>query len=394
MKLKWTHENTVRTVSNAIVVVIGILLYFTILNLDKLADVLRQGISLISPFIWGFAFSYILSRPMKYIEKKWFSFLDKYNNPKLKRGICVITVMAIALLIIGALFAVLIPQLIKSIQQLIENIPYYAVTLEELVKSAMEKLWFSDEVMDNLIKSWDKYISEAVTLVSTWAPAVFDFSKRLTVSVANAIIGIVIAVYLLYSKERFFAQLKKFLHAVLPAQKVDSAVELAHSSNKVFSDFITGKLIDSLIIGILCFIGCQILRMPYALLISVIVGVTNVIPFFGPIIGAIPCGFIVLIVDPKKALWFVLFIIALQQFDGNILGPKILGNSIGMSAFWVMFAILVGGGLFGFIGMFIGVPTFAVIYSLVRNAVEKSLKNKGLPTDTEDYASDNHKIPF
>ncbi len=394
MKIKRTHESTVHTISNVIVAASAVVLYFTILNLDKLWDVLKQGISLLSPFIWGFVFAYILSRPMKHIEDKWLSFMDKYNKPKLKRTVSVISVILIALLVISALVSILIPQLIKSIRQLVDNIPYYSATLEVFAKEWMHRLSISDDVLNSIIQSWDDYFGELVRLISEWAPAVFDFSKRLTISVANAIIGIVIAVYLLFSRERFFAQLKKFLSAVISPEKLNAATELAHSSNQVFSDFITGKLIDSLIIGILCFIGCCILRIPYALLISVIIGVTNVIPFFGPIIGAVPCAFIVLIVDPKKALWFIIFIIALQQFDGNVLGPKILGNTIGMSAFWVMFAILVGGGLFGFIGMFIGVPAFAVIYSLVRGAVEKALKKRGLPVNTEDYASEHHKIPF
>ena len=169
-------------------------------------------------------------------------------------------------------------------------------------------------------------------------------------------------------------------------------IELSDHSNKTFKGFLSGKLLDSLIIAIICFVCMNIFNMPYTLLVSFIIGMTNIVPVFGPFIGAIPSVIIIFITSPIKALWFILFVFLLQQFDGNILGPKILGNSTGLSAFWVMFAILLGNGLFGFIGMIIGVPAFAVIYSIVRGAVEINLEKKGMPTETKDYASSDQQI--
>lgn len=190
---------------------------------------------------------------------------------------------------------------------------------------------------------------------------------------------------MLFGKETFAAQIKKMLYAGMQVERANMVLHITRKSNEIFGGFIIGKIIDSAIIGVLCFIGITILDMPYILLVSVIVGVTNVIPFFGPYIGAIPSTILIALADPLKGLYFLIFIIALQQLDGNVIGPKILGNSTGLSAFWVVFSILLGGGLFGFIGMIIGVPTFAVIYYIVKMVVEEKLKKKKLPPDTEHY---------
>jgi len=173
---------------------------------------------------------------------------------------------------------------------------------------------------------------------------------------------------------------------------VKKLISITHTSNRIFTGFISGKILDSLIIGVLCFIGMSIFNLPMAMLVSVIVGVTNVIPYFGPFIGAIPGALIVFLVDPIKAFWFMLFILALQQFDGNILGPYILGDSIGLPAFWVIFAILVFGSIFGVLGMFIGVPTFAVIYSIIKMWIESRLEKKGMPLSLHEYASEEHPL--
>lgn len=203
--------------------------------------------------------------------------------------------------------------------------------------------------------------------------------------VFNFLVGCIVSVYMLFGKETFAAQIKKMLYAGMQVERANMVLHITRKSNEIFGGFIIGKIIDSAIIGVLCFIGITILDMPYILLVSVIVGVTNVIPFFGPYIGAIPSTILIALADPLKGLYFLIFIIALQQLDGNVIGPKILGNSTGLSAFWVVFSILLGGGLFGFIGMIIGVPTFAVIYYIVKMVVEEKLKKKKLPPDTEHY---------
>jgi predicted PurR-regulated permease PerM len=204
-------------------------------------------------------------------------------------------------------------------------------------------------------------------------------------SLLNFIIGIIISIYLLVDKERFIAQAKKVLYAFLTRERANNFINNLRYSDKIFGGFISGKIIDSLIIGVLCYIGMLVLRLPYSVLIAVLVGITNIIPYFGPFIGAIPSAFFILMIDPKKCLVFVIFILILQQFDGNILGPKILGDSTGLNSFWVIFSITVFSGLFGILGMFIGVPVFAVIYAAFKTLINKRLEIKHMPVETSYY---------
>ena len=204
-------------------------------------------------------------------------------------------------------------------------------------------------------------------------------------SIWNIILGIIISVYLLMDKEKFFALGKKVVTSLLNEKHTTIVLDLANRTNLTFGRFIGGKIVDSAIIGVLTFIILAIFKMPYVLLISVIIGVTNIIPFFGPFIGAIPSAIIILFVSPIQALWFLVIILVIQQVDGNIIGPKILGDSIGISAFWILFSILVAGKLFGLVGMIIGVPMFALIYSVIKDIIEARLRYKGLPTETEKY---------
>ena len=208
--------------------------------------------------------------------------------------------------------------------------------------------------------------------------------------VKNTLIGIIVMLYLLNIKDTLTAQSKKIIYSLFPLPAANEIIEKWRYIHKVFGGFIIGKLVDSLIIGILTFVWLSIIKMPYTVLISVIVGVTNIIPFFGPFIGAIPSALLVLLVSPKKCLWFLLSILVIQQLDGNIIGPKILGNSTGISSFWVLFSILFFGGVLGPVGMIIGVPTFAVIYRLTAEWVNKRLKKKELSTITDDYGVLDH----
>jgi len=201
----------------------------------------------------------------------------------------------------------------------------------------------------------------------------------------DALIALIITVYLLVRKDTFAAQSKKIVYSILPTKKADFIVDETRNAYRILSGFIIGKIIDSLIIGLICFVGTTAFGFPYPSLISTVVGVTNVIPFFGPFIGAIPCFFLILLVNPMQSLYFALFILALQQFDGNILGPKILGESTGLDAFWVLFSILLFGGLFGFTGMVLGVPVFAMIYSILNRLVRNGLTRRGLPLETDLY---------
>ena len=274
------------------------------------------------------------------------------------------------LFIIVALFNMMIPELYKSIRDMIMNVPSQ---MNRFIRELSE-MNTENSTIGNIVES---VMKEATTFVQNWMRTdllgrINDFMSGLTVGVLNfmreimnILIGLIVSVYVLFSKEKFSKQSKKITYAIFKPSNANMILHLTIKSNEIFGGFIIGKIIDSAIIGVLCFAGLSILNMPYAMLVSVIVGVTNVIPFFGPYIGAIPSAILILLAEPKMGIYFIIFIIALQQFDGNVLGPKILGDSTGLSAFWVVFSILIGGGLFGVPGMILGVPTFAVVYYIV-----------------------------
>ena len=201
----------------------------------------------------------------------------------------------------------------------------------------------------------------------------------------NLIIGYIIAIYILVDKEKFKAQSKKLLYTLFDYDRINIILENTRYTDKVFGGFFAGKLLDSLIIGIICFICMIIMGMPYSLIVSVIVGVTNIIPYFGPFIGAIPSAFLIFLVDPGKCLMFIVFIFVLQQIDGNIIGPNIFGSKTGLSSFWVLFSLLIFGGLFGMVGMLLGVPLFSILYSFINGVLKRRLKEKKLPEDSKDY---------
>ena len=291
---------------------------------------------------------------------------------------------------VAALFNLLIPELYVSIRNLVFTLPRQIGNALDTLNEAR----LDDSTTGTFIKT---ALEEGTDMFMNWMRTDLldktnELMSNLTVGVINVLseifnilIGVIVSIYILFSKELFVRQTKKAVYAIFSADHANMILHLTTKSNEIFGGFIIGKIIDSAIIGVLCFFGLSLLNMPYVMLVSVIVGVTNVIPFFGPYIGAVPSTILILLSDPMKGLYFVIFILLLQQFDGNILGPKILGNSTGLSAFWVIVAILLGGGLFGFVGMVMGVPTFAVLYYIAEMLVDNRLKRKKLPTDTGCY---------
>lgn len=352
---------------------------------------------MISPVLYGIAFAYLMNPVMKLVERLLTNWLSKSNLPertvkKLSRGLGITAAAIVLVAVVYAVIASIVPEVISSVDDLVNNkLNDYYLKLTSWVENFVAqndtlKQWYAankDKIdIFGAIKTWfetvnvPKFFTDAIGTV-------FGFAK----SLLNILIGFVVAIYMLISKERFQAQAKKITVAMFKPQRADRMMELARRTNAIFGGFIVGKIIDSLIIGVLCYIGMLILRSPYAMLISVFVGITNIIPFFGPLIG-IACGtFLILLASPIKALTFLIFGVVLQQVDGNIIGPRILGDRLGVSDFWILVSITVFGGLFGFIGMLLGVPVFALIYSLVGDAVNNSLQKKAQPTDTDCYYS-------
>lgn len=394
MKIKLNSNIAKRTISNIIVVSVGIILFFIIKNLGGIFNKVGEVIKLLMPFIYGFAMAYLLAIPLKFLEDKVLKFMDKKNQYKAKRFISITITYISAAILISIVFSILVPELSRSIYTLLENIPEYIKALEEYINNIVIALNLNGDMVEDIVKDFNSISKYITSIAGTAVLDLFQFSANITQYILNIFIATIISIYLLAGKEKFFAQIKKFLYAMLPEKPVKYVIELTRSSHKTFIGFLGGKLLDSLIIGIICFVGMKIFKMPYPLLVSFIIGITNIVPVFGPFIGAVPSVIIIFIASPIKALWFILFILVLQQFDGNILGPKILGNSTGLTAFWVMFAILLGNGLFGVVGMILGVPTFAVIYSIIVSVINNVLKEKGLPVEAKEYAAPENKIKF
>ena len=268
----------------------------------------------------------------------------------------------------------------QSILDLLANFP----EVETAVQSIIDQIY--NNFTNWLTNDLQPQMKDIVEIVSASL-------KAILMLLLNIFVGFIVSCYILYNKEKFGGQIKKILYSMLSVEHVDTVLKSVSFIDRVFMGFLGGKLIDSAIIGVLCYIGCSILQMPYVTLISVVIGVTNIIPYFGPFFGAVPCGLIIFMSSPVKSLIFIIFIFALQQFDGNFLGPHILGNSVGISGFWVMFAIFVGGGLFGFMGMLIGVPVFVILSAAFDTLVKSFLIKRGLPTETSKYICIDHLDP-
>ena len=281
-------------------------------------------------------------------------------------------------LLAALLLGLVLPQMVQSVMALVKNVQGYLRNLNDLATLLTDKLHIDEAIVTQLGVTYRELVQKMTAAIAAAAPSLLNLPVAIGSGVVTALTALISSIYMLAGKDKLVFQLKKVLFAALPTPKARRILTVAGHANEVFAGFITGKLVDSAIIGVLCFIFMMIFQIPMPLLISVVVGVTNVIPFFGPFIGAIPSIMILLIVNPLSALWFTILVILLQQFDGNILGPKILGDSTGLSAIWVLVAIIVGGGLFGFTGMLLGVPTFAVLYSLSSDVVAAKLKARGI----------------
>lgn len=369
-----------RAISNLIVVILSISFYLCVTHFDILWAQLTKLADVSTPFIAGFAVAYLLNTPTNFFEQK------VYVRRKHARALAVATVYLIALLLLVVLLNLILPQVVESAILLASRMSGYIANLNDLLFDLSQRFELDQEILaevNKLIGSYQDAIRNLASFVAESLPQVFQMGVNVGNLMVTILTTFVSSIYMLLGKDTLVKQIKKLTYAAVPKKKAERVLTVCRHANDVFSGFINGKLLDSVIIGILCFIVCAILQIPFAPLLSLVIGLTNIIPFFGPIIGAVPCILILLIVDPWAALRFLIMVIALQQFDGNILGPKILGDSTGLSAIWVLVSIVIGGGLFGFPGMLLGVPTFAVIYSLVREWTANRLTAKGINEDGE-----------
>ncbi|MCR5213309.1 MAG: AI-2E family transporter [Eubacterium sp.] len=376
-----------------------VLFYMLIGKSSEFFGVITRLLRAMSPIIVGciiaFLLNPIVNRFRNDLKKPLTAILKKSSEEKITRishVLSVILAMIMFLAVITALLWILIPSLYESINKLYENLDSYANNLEnfvtKLLKDNPELSQLTSNYMEDIEDSIrDVFTNELLPNMDTVVKSITNGIVGGLKLILNFLVGVIAAIYILLSKDKLSAQGKKIIYALFNRERGNAILKSVDYIDGVFSGFISGKIVDSIIIGFICFIFCTIVGMPYALLISAIVGVTNFIPFFGPFIGAIPSAVLVFVESPKMCVVFIIFIIILQQVDGNIIGPLILGDSTGLSSFWVLFAILVGGNLFGFTGMVLGVPTFACIYTMLTIYLRDSLNKKGLENDTEYFVA-------
>lgn len=398
MKIKWNTKYTTISVYTVLTFTACILVYAVLFNFTVIGDFIGELTTILAPIIWGIVIAYLVNPIMKWFEKHVSKVTEK-NKPhfKLTRVLSLFLAMVIFLAVIAALCAIILPQVIASVTTIINNISTYINNIEEWFDSFLVKypelLTIVSDQFDNIEKTLMEFVNNIVPKVGDIMVKITDSTLSLIIAIKDILIGIIVAVYLLYGKEHFQAQMKKIVYGILPTKGTETILRVCAQTNSSISGFISGKIVDSIIIGCLCFVAMTVMKFDFAVLISVIVGVTNVIPFFGPFIGAVPSALLLLMAAPKQVIPFLVLILVIQQLDGNVIGPKILGQTTGISAFWVLFSILVGGGLFGFAGMLLGVPVFAVLYSLLNEFIAYRLEGKNMSSSTMDYLPERRCTP-
>ena len=354
-----------------------VVLVYAIFNFSNLISGVKSIIGIISPFIVGIAIAFVLNLVMKIFEEKIFNFLSdkKYKKYlKFKRPLSVFFTFITVFLVILSLISFIIPQLIDSISKLTNAVPSYMKSFEIFISKYVTHTEILNTVWNNFLSAWKEVIQFTGQVLASSLTSVVNITVGFTSGLFNFILSIIFSIYMLLNKEDLQLGMKKVLYSFIRKSFADRVIRLGKISNEVFSSYIGGQFIEAIIIGVLCFIGMIILRMPYSLLISVLIAVTALIPIFGAFIGTIPSAFIILIIDPMKAIWFVIFIIVLQQVEGNLIYPKVVGGSIGLPPIWVMLAMIIGGNAFGFIGILLGIPIFSVVYKVFKEIVDKRLK--------------------
>lgn len=350
--------------------IIAFVLYKVVNRVDFFLFMNRNLIRIFSPIIWAFAIAYLLNPLMRVLEREL----------KLKRGWSILIIYLLVLGIITFFITVISPSIANSIGELARNLPQYIEQTQQWATEQIDNLRLIDKygITPYIDESLDKIIDTMSAYINDILKSAVSQVINLTSAFFKAILSMIISIYFLKDKEKFISSMKKMVYAFLNVERAKDFINFGAELDKLFSQFIIGKFIDSCIIGVICFIGLMMIGADYKILLSLIVGITNMIPYFGPFIGAVPAVIITLFYSPIKALWVMVFMIFLQQFDGLYLGPKILGDKVGLSPFWIIVAIIIGGGIFGVVGMFLGVPIMAVIKAVFERYIDKRLEAKNI----------------
>lgn len=399
-RFRWDKKYLYWGITAFLVVAASIIFYIFLTRIGSFKAGVGALMTILSPFIWGLVIAYLLCPLMNILQRTVFmplgSVIFKGREKseerifKFARGFAVFFSVIILFLVIAALIWLLAPRLYLSLESIVVNSSEYLKTGYEW----LDRLFVDYPEIESTISSMFGNVSEGIVnwlkdIIMPWINSLLGNVTSGVITALNGIynilIGVIVSIYVLYNKELFGAHTRKLTYCIFSIEAAEKIIKAVDFIDEVFIGFLSGKILDSLIIGVICYAGCLLLKIQYAVLIAFIIGITNIIPFFGPFIGAVPSAIIVLMESPLQCLIFIIFVLVLQQFDGNILGPKILGSSVGINGFWIMFSIIVGAGLFGFAGMLLGVPVFVVLYTGLTGMVDRKLKRSGLPTDGEYY---------
>ena len=399
MKFKINNKYVRWGLTAFLVIAASITFYYFIFHSSNITGGISVLMGILMPVVFGLITAYLLTPVLNFMEARiLIPLFDKCKvrktpgRKKIIRGIGILITAFFFVALIYLLIFMLVSQIVPSVQGIIANFDSYVNNVSNWINQILED---NPDFSNYISRTLDRFSEQLEDWLNHIIPGTATLLRILSLSFINVldvlwdfIIGFIISIYVLASKEHFAGQAKKILYALFKKDTANTIIRNFRFTHRTFIGFLSGKIIDSIIIGILCFIGTTIMRTPYAILISLIIGVTNIIPFFGPFLGAIPSIILIFVVDPMHPLncvYFAIFALALQQFDGNILGPKILGSSTGLTGFWVIFSITLFGGLFGVIGMIVGVPIFAIIYTAVRSVICTRLRKKKLPAETSVY---------
>lgn len=382
MKFNFKNRRFINILSILAITCLSIGFFFFIKNISEVNKFISKILGIITPFIYGLVIAYLLNRPMQRIE----NLLEKYVYKgklkfSIKRVISVIIIFLLAALVIFLIGSFVLPQLTQSISMLATNIPSYISSLQSITIDLIQKFNLDKETLSsisNVFSTWENISSQVANILGQLVSNLLNLSVSLTSRILNVILSIVVSIYALSGKEKLMLQFKKLMFALFPNKFVNKLYSVLYIIDDTFGQYISGQMVDAVVVGTLCSVLMIIFKFPFALLVGVIVCLTNVIPMVGPFIGAVPSTFIILMVSPTKAFWFIILIFIIQQIDGNILVPRIVGDSTGLSGLWVLFAIVVGGGLFGILGILLCVPTLSVIFKLLRMFVNKRMAEKSI----------------
>lgn len=368
-----------------LIITYTLLLAFFLYNFSIVYSFILKLLSIASPFIIAFGIAFVINLLVKFYEKKLLFPLNRSKYRLIKSSKRTLSIILSWFTIIGLFTAVItfiLPELVKSVSTLTEAIPDYLKKSEELLNNYININSDSKELhrlLESTLNMWKDILNTSTEIIGSVLSHILEITINITSSVITLTIALVFSVYLLANKETLIFQFKKIIYAILPSRKIsDKIIEVAKLSNITFSAFISGQCLEAIIIGTLCTLGMEVLRFPYALLIGTLIGVTSIIPIFGAFIGTIPAVFIIFLISPIKAFWFIVFILVLQQIEGHLIYPRVVGNSVGLPAIWVMLALIVGESVAGILGIFIGIPLFAVFYKLFREFINNRIKKKNI----------------